>query len=84
MEAYERLLLDVIGGRLALFVRRDEQEAAWHWVAPIIEDWATQASLPKPYASGSWGPAAASALLARHNTCWPESLPEAILNIRFE
>ncbi|WP_233859116.1 glucose-6-phosphate dehydrogenase [Paraburkholderia sp. HD33-4] len=72
MEAYERLLLDVIGGRLALFVRRDEQEAAWRWVAPIIEDWGTQASLPKPYASGTWGPAASSALLARHNTCWPE------------
>ncbi|MFX1675113.1 glucose-6-phosphate dehydrogenase [Paraburkholderia sp. A2WS-5] len=72
MEAYQRLLLDVIGGRLALFVRRDEQEAAWRWVAPIIEDWAVQASQPKPYASGTWGPAAASALLARHNTCWPE------------
>jgi len=72
MEAYQRLLLDVIAGRLALFVRRDEQEAAWRWVAPIIEDWATQGSLPKPYASGTWGPAAASALLARHNTCWQE------------
>jgi len=35
MEAYQRLLLDVIAGRLALFVRRDEQEAAWRWVAPI-------------------------------------------------
>jgi glucose-6-phosphate 1-dehydrogenase len=72
MEAYQRLLLDVIAGRLALFVRRDEQEAAWRWVAPIIEDWATQGNLPKPYASGTWGPAAASALLARHNTCWQE------------
>ena len=72
MEAYQRLLLDVIAGRLALFVRRDEQEAAWRWVAPIIDDWATQESLPKPYASGTWGPAAASALLARHNTCWQE------------
>jgi glucose-6-phosphate 1-dehydrogenase len=72
MEAYQRLLLDVIAGRLALFVRRDEQEAAWRWVAPIIEDWATQGSLAKPYASGTWGPAAASALLARHNTCWQE------------
>src|ERR1700686_1241704 len=72
MEAYQRLLLDVIAGRLALFVGRAEQEAAWGWVAPIIEDWATQGSLAKPYASGTWGPAAASALLARHNTCWQE------------
>ena len=72
MEAYQRLLLDVIAGRLALFVRRDEQEAAWRWVAPIIDDWATQNTPPKPYTSGTWGPAAASALLARHNTCWQE------------
>jgi glucose-6-phosphate 1-dehydrogenase len=68
MEAYQRLLLDVIAGRLALFVRRDEQEAAWRWVAPI------QAfkSAPKPYAAGNWGPASASAMLARHGTYWPE------------
>ena len=72
MEAYQRLLLDVIAGRLALFVRRDEQEAAWRWVAPIIDDWATQDTPPRSYSSGTWGPAAASALLARHNTCWLE------------
>ena len=40
MEAYQRLLLDVIHGRLALFVRRDEQEAAWRWVEPILNEWA--------------------------------------------
>ncbi|RYY82873.1 MAG: glucose-6-phosphate dehydrogenase, partial [Comamonadaceae bacterium] len=33
--AYERLLLDVIDGRLNLFVRSDEQEEAWRWVEPI-------------------------------------------------
>ena len=34
--AYERLLLDVIDGRLNLFVRSDEQEEAWRWVEPIL------------------------------------------------
>ncbi|CAN0627126.1 NADP(+)-dependent glucose-6-phosphate dehydrogenase [Burkholderia multivorans] len=68
MEAYQRLLLDVIAGRLALFVRRDEQEAAWHWVAPILG----VNDAPKPYAAGNWGPAQSSALLARHDTCWLE------------
>ncbi|WP_341319392.1 glucose-6-phosphate dehydrogenase [Paraburkholderia sp. IMGN_8] len=72
MEAYQRLLLDVIAGRLALFVRRDEQEAAWRWVAPIIEEWVRPDAAPKLYTAGTWGPAAASALLARHNTCWLE------------
>lgn len=72
MEAYQRLLLDVIAGRLALFVRRDEQEAAWQWVAPILEEWLRSDTGPKPYAAGTWGPAAASALLAREGTCWLE------------
>lgn len=71
MEAYQRLLLDVIAGRLALFVRRDEQEAAWKWVEPILNEWAALGE-PKPYAAGTWGPAAASALLAQHGSCWLE------------
>jgi glucose-6-phosphate 1-dehydrogenase len=72
MEAYQRLLLDVIHGRLALFVRRDEQEAAWRWVEPILDEWDLPGKTPKPYASGTWGPAAASAMLAQHDTCWLE------------
>ncbi|VVE50783.1 glucose-6-phosphate dehydrogenase [Pandoraea pneumonica] len=72
MDAYERLLLDVIHGRLALFVRRDEQEQAWRWVAPIQAYWARQHKGPKRYAAGTWGPPAASALLAQYGTCWVE------------
>ncbi|KKJ07050.1 glucose-6-phosphate dehydrogenase [Burkholderia gladioli] len=72
MEAYQRLLLDVINGRLALFVRRDEQEAAWRWVEPIQNEWQKSLKPPKPYAAGTWGPAAASAMLAQHGTCWLE------------
>ena len=72
MDAYQRLLLDVINGRLALFVRRDEQEAAWKWVEPILNDWASTRNAPKPYVAGTWGPAASSAMLAQHGTCWIE------------
>ena len=39
--AYERLLLDVIRGRLGLFVRRDEQVQVRRWVEPITETGAT-------------------------------------------
>lgn len=72
MEAYERLLLDVIHGRLALFVRRDEQEQAWRWVGPIQAAWAASPKPPKLYSAGTWGPPAASALLAQFGTCWLE------------
>jgi glucose-6-phosphate 1-dehydrogenase len=72
MDAYQRLLIDVIHGRLALFVRRDEQEAAWRWVEPILNEWSIRNKPPRPYVAGSWGPAASSAMLARAGTCWFE------------
>ena len=73
-EGYERLLLDVIRGKLTLFVRRDEQEAAWKWVEPILNTWDKLNFAPKLYTAGTWGPAAASALLARDNDSWHEEL----------
>jgi glucose-6-phosphate 1-dehydrogenase len=70
--AYERLLLDALAGRLNLFVRSDEQEQAWSWVMPILDAWAADPAGPRPYAAGSWGPAAASALVARDGCAWAE------------
>ena len=70
--AYERLLLDVIDGRLNLFVRSDEQEAAWRWVEPIMEHWANDERGPRPYTPGTWGPSPSSAMIARDGFCWPE------------
>jgi glucose-6-phosphate 1-dehydrogenase len=70
--AYERLLLDVIAGRLNLFVRSDEQEEAWRWVEPILDSWRDDASAPRSYSAGTWGPAAASALVARDGFAWAE------------
>ncbi|MFM2059060.1 MAG: glucose-6-phosphate dehydrogenase [Pseudomonadota bacterium] len=74
--AYERLLLDAIAGRLNLFVRSDEQEQAWRWVEPILDAWARERDSggegPRGYAAGSWGPAAASALVARDGYAWSE------------
>src|SRR5207342_1064228 len=70
--AYERLLLDVICGRLNLFVRSDEQEEAWRWVEPILEHWRNEGNGPRPYAAGTWGPSAASAMIARDDYCWNE------------
>jgi glucose-6-phosphate 1-dehydrogenase len=70
--AYERLLVDAIAGRLNLFVRSDEQEQAWRWVEPILNTWAVDPTPPRPYSAGSWGPAAASALVARDGCAWAE------------
>jgi glucose-6-phosphate 1-dehydrogenase len=70
--AYERLLLDVIDGRLNLFVRSDEQEEAWRWVEPLLEHWRAHPQAPRPYAAGTWGPSASSAMIARDGHCWSE------------
>ena len=73
--AYERLLLEAIAGRLNLFVRSDEQEQAWGWVEPILQAWKRDNAAgggPRPYAAGTWGPAAASALVARDGYAWSE------------
>lgn len=74
LDAYERLLTDVVKGNLTLFMRRDELDAAWAWVDPIREAWAQHDEPPKTYTAGSWGPAAASALLGRDGFAWRNEL----------
>ncbi len=77
MEAYERLLLDVLRGQLTLFMRSDELEAAWEWVEPILNFWEQEQTEPILYSAGTWGPAAASALIGRDGLQWrEEALPE--------
>jgi glucose-6-phosphate 1-dehydrogenase len=71
-DAYERLLMDVVRGNQTLFMRRDEVEAAWTWVDPILDAWAGSSEPPKPYTSGTWGPSAAIALIERNGRTWYE------------
>ncbi|MDV7212689.1 glucose-6-phosphate dehydrogenase [Azotobacter beijerinckii] len=71
-DAYERLLLDVIEGDSTLFMRRDEVEAAWRWVDPIIGGWHAYYQRPRPYPAGSWGPEQAHSLLEQQGHAWHE------------
>jgi len=60
MEAYERLLSDVIEGHAALFAREDSVEQTWRIVEPVLRS-------PPPvhiYEPGSWGPPEADTLAA--------------------
>ncbi len=72
-DAYEKLLLEVMKGNQALFVRRDEVEQAWKWVDGIFRAWNASNESPEPYQAGTWGPVASIALLARDNRAWYES-----------
>jgi glucose-6-phosphate 1-dehydrogenase len=71
-DAYERLLMDVVRGNPTLFMRRDEVEAAWTWVEPILDRWSRPDHRPRPYPSGTNGPSAAITLLERDHRSWSE------------
>lgn len=70
-EAYERLIFDCMAGDSTLFARVDEVFASWRFLTPILDHWqqSPQGDFPN-YVSGSWGPAAADALLAREGRAW--------------
>jgi glucose-6-phosphate 1-dehydrogenase len=72
-DAYERLLMDVVRGNQTLFMRRDEVAAAWKWIDPVLEAWKASSEPPRPYTSGTWGPAASVALIERDGNTWVES-----------
>ena len=69
-DAYERLLMEVLRGNPALFMRRDEVEAAWHWIDSIIDGWDAANQKVESYVAGSWGPTGASSLLDRDGHVW--------------
>jgi glucose-6-phosphate 1-dehydrogenase len=70
-DAYERLLLDVLLGDQTLFIRRDETEAAWGAVMPILDAWGANADSPlDTYVAGSWGPRSAGDLLRDDGFRW--------------
>jgi len=72
-DAYERLVLDVVRGNQTLFMRRDEVEAAWRWIDPILAVWGASIEPPRGYTAGTWGPSSAIALIERDGRTWVES-----------
>ena len=61
-EPYERLFGDLLQGEARLFVREDSEEETWRIVQPLLD----APPAVEPYARGSWGPAAANALVVGH------------------
>ena len=69
-DAYERLLMAVVRGDLALFMRRDEVESAWQWVDGVLEAWKVDETPAHTYAAGTDGPAQAAMMLDRDGREW--------------
>lgn len=65
LEAYEKVLLDVMLGDHMLFWRQDGVELCWSFLTPILrqcESCGDRAELLLPYDAGTWGPRAAREL----------------------
>ncbi|MEZ5994407.1 MAG: glucose-6-phosphate dehydrogenase [Hyphomonadaceae bacterium] len=69
-DAYERLLMDVVRGNLALFMRRDEVDAAWSWADALLAAWEENGDEPFGYAAGSNGPTQSALMLDRDGRAW--------------
>lgn len=71
LEAYERLMHDVMLGDRTLFNRAESIERLWHISAPLLE------SPPPviPYAQGSWGPTESLEFLSPRHWYLPDAPP---------
>jgi glucose-6-phosphate 1-dehydrogenase len=74
IDAYEALILDVIEGDHALFLRYDEVNWAWRVVDPVLKLWATERDYIHTYPAGTWGPAEANRLFDREDQDWRNGL----------
>ena len=77
---YEVLLYSALNGDPTLFSRTDFVETAWEIVQPVLDAWAATPATDFPnYVAGTWGPRAASDLLARDGRHWHEILNRDVL-----
>ncbi len=74
LAAYETLLLDVIDGDHALFLRSDEVLWAWQVVDPILKVWSVERDYIHTYPAGSWGPEEVNRLFDREDHHWRHGL----------
>lgn len=70
MRPYERLILDAIESNPASFNHKEELEAAWRWIDPILENWQENRSPLFYYPAGSWGPKEAFELISNNGHKW--------------
>ncbi len=48
--------MDVVRGNQTLFMRRDEVEAAWGWIDPILDAWEARPMRRSPIPPAPGGP----------------------------
>ena len=72
-DSYEDLLMAAVRGDQVLFIRRDEVEASWRWIEPILHGWEKNIRPLETYPAGTQGPPSSDQLLARDGFVWKEN-----------
>ena len=70
VDAYVRLLYDVLRGDSTLFTRWDEVEHSWRFIDKIAKTWEDTAPDFPNYSAGNWGPEEARELIERDERMW--------------
>jgi len=71
VEAYEKILLDIMSGDQMLFNRSDELASSWQLISTILKSWEKEKKQRVTfYQEGSWGPKAANELIERDGRKW--------------
>lgn len=72
IDAYERVMLDILKGDQMLFNRSDELDSSWHLISQILKGWEDDGRPIPQYTKGSWGPDEAFALIEKDGRRWLE------------
>lgn len=70
VDAYEKLLLDIMVGDQMLFNRSDELESSWRFITNILKGWEMDKAEVPVYKSKTWGPEEARKLLEKDGKKW--------------
>lgn len=70
IDAYEKLLLDILHGDQMLFNRSDELESSWKLISQVLEGWENEGEKVLEYEPGTWGPDAAKELIEKDGKIW--------------
>jgi glucose-6-phosphate 1-dehydrogenase len=70
VDAYEKILLDILRGDQMLFNRSDELEYSWQLISNILTGWEDDKRAIPQYAKGGWGPKDAFTLIDKDGRMW--------------
>lgn len=70
VDAYEKVMLDILNGDQMLFNRSDELDYSWKLISQILKGWEQDGSAIPQYEKGTEGPAEADELIKKDGRSW--------------